>query len=45
MAVNNDDLRRAEEIGRRGGFVDTSKMNPSDRNAIDAAVRKGNGSF
>ena len=43
MAVSNDALRRAEEIGRRGGSVNTNGMHYNDRIKIDAAVNKGKG--
>ena len=41
MAVSNEDLRRAEQIGRQGGAVKTDGMSAQDRNKVDTHVNKG----
>jgi len=41
MAVSQNDINHAQNVGARGGHVNTSGMSSQDRNVIDTAVNKG----
>lgn len=40
-SFSNDAIKRMEDIGANGGFVNTNDMSATDRQAADAAVIRG----
>ena len=43
MAVSDKTIKQAEQTGKSGGTVSTTGMPSSDKQAIDAAVARGQG--